>query len=451
MKRLIFTEEATRILNECVKAKAPLETGAFCLLGRGKGIRSTRYMVTKIINEPPNAWEAQRPDQLRPSGQWISAIISDALENKAGILFIHSHPDPAFPQKLSQADNIAFVNLAKTIAPMLEGPLAAAIIHPNGWHAVVWENGTLVQIDRIASVGRTFKLLSPLQEAQESLLDDRQKEALGTIHNILQSLSIAIVGCGGIGTPLAEQLIRAGCGELILIDKDRLDTASNVRRMFGTRVFDLNRTPPVSKVDLLEEHLSSLGFKIPIRSVSGDVRKEQVYRELLDADIVLSVTDTHGSRAVINSLPSSYFLPVIDAGVRVGLKGSSMVALLSEIRILTSSTPCLWCRHTIDGNTIRLENLPEDELIRQKKEGYVSQSFGDPAPVVVALTVLCSGLIGCALLTLLSEEGYVSPSGYWFDGFFGDSMTLDPKIPDATCSCQLNKGKGDLAPPHFTC
>jgi hypothetical protein len=41
-----------------------------------------------------DAWEAQREDQLRPSARWISAAISKAITEHAGLLFVHSHPDP---------------------------------------------------------------------------------------------------------------------------------------------------------------------------------------------------------------------------------------------------------------------------------------------------------------------------------------------------------------------
>jgi hypothetical protein len=77
----------------------------------------------------------------------------------------------------------------------------------------------------------------------------------------------------------------------------------------------------------------------------------------------------------------------------------------AEVRVLTPTTPCLWCRKTIDADVIRAENLPEQERRRQEREGYVVRSVGDPVPSVVALTVLGSGLSTCALLTLLSEEG----------------------------------------------
>ena len=79
-----------------------------------------------------------------------------------------------------------------------------------------------------------------------------------------------------------------------------------------------------------------------MRRIHGDVRFEDVFRILLDADAIICATDTHGSRAIVNELASPYMLPVIDLGVRVGSKkNGDLTGLLAEVRILTPTTPCL--------------------------------------------------------------------------------------------------------------
>src|SRR5206468_1709116 len=101
------------------------------------------------------------------------------------------------------------------------------------------------------------------------------------------------------------------------------------------------------------------------------------------------------------------------------------------------------------ADVIRAENLPEQERRRQEREGYVVRGIGEPVPGVVALTVLGSGLSTCALLTLLSEEGEVAPSGYLVDGFLGDAHETEPKSPVPGCWCQNRVGLGDSTAPPF--
>jgi len=450
MKRLAIYKRTCDELIKHLADSGDEEQGAFCLLNEGHGKYGSRLLATDLILPPHEGWERQGLDTLRPSAQWISAVIGKAIEAHSGLLFVHSHPNPAFPVGLSRVDVSSFISLSKTLAPMLEGPFAAAVVHPSGWSGVVWESDKLVSFGKMMSIGRTLSILNPLPEIERTKIDSRQSDALGVVHDRLRTLSVAVVGCGGLGSPIAEQLVRMGVAELILVDHDSLDTESNVRRVFGSTIADLHSTTPPLKVDVVGRHLEQLGLGVNIMRVNGDVRTEPIFRTLLDADVVINGTDTHGSRAIINDLASTYLLPVIDVGVRVSTKkGNRLCGLFADIRILTQDTPCLWCLKIIDSDTIRTENLPEDERRKLQKEGYVVGGIGEPVPSVAALTVLGSGLATCALLTLLSEEGEVAPSSYWVDGFFGDSSESKVKEPVSGCRCRQNIGRGDIVAPPF--
>lgn len=405
-------------------------------------------LVTETLSPPLDAWEYQESDMLRPSARWISAAISQAINARAGLLFVHSHPNPNHPLGLSLVDIKSFHSLAETIAPILEGAFAAAVVHPEGWAGVVWSDREIVEIDRIVSVGRTLTFLSPTPETVQSALDDRQRDALGVVHDRVRALTVGLVGAGGLGSLVAEQLVRMGVLEVVTVDHDFIDTDSNVRRVFGARISDLRGKS--TKVNVLFRHLTDIGLDVRIRSIQCDVRREAAFRHLLDADVVISATDTHGSRAIINELASTYLLPVVDVGVRVSAKLKNRLAgLLAEIRVLTPTTPCLWCRKTINADTIRTENLPVQERERLQREGYVVGSVGSPTPSVAALTVLGSGLATSALLALLSEEGEVVPSCYWVDGFLGDSGLSALDHPQSDCRCRQQVGLGDSAAPSF--
>jgi len=450
MIRLAITDEIAESLSTHMLMSDPLEQGAFCTLHKGDGYDGKRLLVSDIILPTSSAWEIQAEHNLRPSAQWLSAAISHAVKKRAGLLFVHSHPNRSHPPELSISDKVAFASLASTIAPMLDGPFGAAIIHPAGWSGVLWSGTTMVRIHRIAAVGRNLHFLGPLPTVPEDALDDRQSDALGLVHGRLRNLSVAVVGCGGLGSPIAEQLVRMGVNEVILIDNDLLDTPSNIRRVFGAKLSHLKAKPYHPKVDIVGNHLKRLGLGVKIRSIKGDVRIERVFRHLLDADVVLMATDTHSSRAVVNELPSKYLMPVIDVGVRIGSKGNNKLSgLVAEARILTPSTPCLWCRKSISADVVRAENLPSGERNQLIREGYVVHGVGEPEPSVIALTVLGSSLATCALIAMISEEGEVASRGYWVDGLFGDSDETEPVLPESGCRCRQNIGYGDDAAPPF--
>lgn len=335
MNRLALLQVDVDELHDLLGEAAPHESGAFFLLREGRSADGRRLLATDPILATDDAWERQHEGQLRPTARWVSAAISKAVANNAGLLFVHSHPKPGHPLGFSPVDRSAIASLAETIGPILDGPLAAAVVHPEGWAAAVVEDAALVPVPRIVSVGRALRLLTPLQAAPPQTvgradegLDDRQRDALGTVHDLLRQLAIAVVGVGGIGSPIAEQLTRMGAGSVTIIDHDLLDTPSNVRRLVGSAATDLSASTPPAKVDVVGRHLDLLDLGVPIRRIKGDVRQEGNFRHLLDADAVLCATDSHGSRAVLNELASAYLLPVIDVGVQAGARKNADLAAL---------------------------------------------------------------------------------------------------------------------------
>ncbi len=105
----------------------------------------------------------------------------------------------------------------------------------------------------------------------------------------------------------------------------------------------------------------------------------------------------------------------------------------------------MWCRGAINADTIRAENLTAEEREGLRREGYVAAGVGEPVASVVALTVLGAGMATCSLLALMSDDGDVVASGYWFDGFFGDARETEPKEPRPDCRCRQHLGLGDRA------
>ncbi len=447
---LALQEADVVLLERRLAAAAPHEEGAFFLLREGRGAEGQRLLAGEMLPSPPGAWERQGPGELRPSARHLSAMISAAASAGCGLLFVHSHPDAGHPIGFSPIDVSSLRDLAATICPLLEGPFAAAVVHEVGWGGALVGSAELKPIRSIASVGQGLRFLSPppARSRDEEALDSRQRDALGAAHERLRSLSVAVVGTGGLGSPLAEQLVRMGVAKLILLDDDVLDTESNARRVFGTGRSDVVGASPAPKAEVVAAHLRGLGLGTEVAAVVGDVTREAAFRHLLDVDLVFGATDTHASRAVLNDLPSTYLLPVLDLGVRVGNRADGALAgLVAEVRLLTPERPCLWCRGLLDPDAIRAENLPATERRALQREGYLANSIGAPVPSVAALTVMGSGMGACTLLGLLAGEEEELPSGWIVDGLLGDAFESGQGLPDLDCRCRAQLARGDDSPP----
>ena len=76
---------------------------------------------------------------------------------------------------------------------------------------------------------------------------------------LIRTSRVAVLGVGGLGGPLAENLIRAGCQDLIICDFDVFDE-SNLNRQICT-IDDLGKR----KIDVVEAFLQKIDPEIEVR------------------------------------------------------------------------------------------------------------------------------------------------------------------------------------------
>ena len=446
MIRLALAEEDRFAIEGHFDNLAPDESGAFLLLLEGTSATGVRLVASRRYLPRPEEWERRGPNQLRPSAQLLSAMVSLANLLRAGLLFVHSHPDPLHPTSFSRTDEDALESLAEVMPALLDGPFGAAVVGPRGWVGRVYREGRWLEIDRITSAGFGLRLINPVNKTSPAdALDDRQAAALGPLNETLRQLDVVIVGCGGLGSPLAETLTRMGVRRVSVVDHDRLDTPSNIRRIFGARISDLATRPAATKVSIVARNCDSAELETRIEPIHGDIRQPRVFRHLLDADVVLCATDSHSSRAVIDAAAIAYNVPIIDCGVRVGIREGNLSGLLSEVRLLGPGRPCLWCRNTLSAERIRAEHLPPEERAKLAREGYLV-GLSETEPSVTALTVFGAGMMASALLGVLSPDCELLWSSWLFDAFLGDAPSPKQAVVNPKCICQNRIGLADRAP-----
>ena len=78
----------------------------------------------------------------------------------------------------------------------------------------------------------------------------------------LKNSQIAVFGVGGVGGFAAEALCRAGIGEIILIDFDKIDV-TNVNR----QIIALNSTVGMDKVEVLKDRMCDINPHVKIRCI----------------------------------------------------------------------------------------------------------------------------------------------------------------------------------------
>ncbi|MFK7739311.1 MAG: ThiF family adenylyltransferase [Planctomycetota bacterium] len=147
----------------------------------------------------------------------------------------------------------------------------------------------------------------------------------------LRRASVLIVGCGALGTHLAEGLTRAGVGRLDLVDRDIVEWSNLQRQVLFTEGDAREGLPKaVAARDRLREINADVELHAHVANCSPAFLDELSVRP----DLVLDGTDNFPTRYLINDWCRKRDLPWIYAGA-VGTEGAAMV--------VRSDGPCLRC------------------------------------------------------------------------------------------------------------
>lgn len=141
-----------------------------------------------------------------------------------------------------------------------------------------------------------FKSLNERYSRQLSYfsLHSKSSEEVIRKQESLANAKVAIIGMGGIGSPLSDVLVRAGICNLILIDNDTIEL-SNLNRQNLFTEEDLGGF----KTDIAEKRLKKINQDIKIRNIKLEIsNKEDIEKYVRNADIVVVSADTPRGKIV---------------------------------------------------------------------------------------------------------------------------------------------------------
>jgi adenylyltransferase/sulfurtransferase len=146
----------------------------------------------------------------------------------------------------------------------------------------------------------------------------------------LKESRAVIVGLGALGSAVANSLVRAGIGHVVLIDRDIVELHNLQRQILYTEE-DINRPKAVAAAEILHQINSSVEIETQVK----DLNVLNAEKLLAGADVVLDGTDNLQTRFLINDVCVNHGIPWIYAGA-VGTSGMVMP-------ILPGKTPCFRC------------------------------------------------------------------------------------------------------------
>jgi adenylyltransferase/sulfurtransferase len=152
---------------------------------------------------------------------------------------------------------------------------------------------------------------------------------------------VVIIGCGALGTTVANNMVRSGVGFVRIVDRDIVELNNLQRQM----LFDENDIG-YPKAIAAAEKLEKINSDVTIEPVVDDVNYTNIENIMKNIDVVIDGTDNMLIRFLINDTCVKHIIPWVYCGV-VETYGMTM-------NILPFQTPCFRCliQNIPDGGTL---------------------------------------------------------------------------------------------------
>lgn len=112
---------------------------------------------------------------------------------------------------------------------------------------------------------------------------------------LLQQAKVLVIGCGGLGSPVAIYLATSGVGELHLVDFDTV-SVSNLHRQVFYKTEDVNQP----KVEVLANEIRKRTLFTKVETINEAVTKNNILKLVSQIDLVVDGTDNLQIKYLIN-------------------------------------------------------------------------------------------------------------------------------------------------------
>jgi molybdopterin/thiamine biosynthesis adenylyltransferase len=132
-----------------------------------------------------------------------------------------------------------------------------------------------------------------------------------------------VLGCGALGTVVADMLARAGVGHLIVVDRDFVET-TNLQRQVLFDEQDVSDSMP--KAEAARRKIARINSQVELTSIVDDVNASNIERYAGGADVIVDGLDNFETRYLANDYAVRHGVPYLYGGA-VGTTGAAYAIL----------------------------------------------------------------------------------------------------------------------------
>jgi molybdopterin-synthase adenylyltransferase len=155
---------------------------------------------------------------------------------------------------------------------------------------------------------------------------------------ILAEARVAIIGLGGGGSHIAQQLAHLGVGDFRLIDPQEID-CSNLNRLVGATEKDVAEKNP--KVEIAKRLIKGIRPWADVKVAPREWQKADYL--IKDAHVLFGCVDGYLQRSYLESAARRFCLPYIDIGMDVTRLTNGQHAVAGQMIMTLPGGPCMRC------------------------------------------------------------------------------------------------------------
>ena len=431
------------------------EAVAFLLCGRRAGTQRHRLAVRRVVCVPHEACLGRSDRHVSWPPAVLAPVLVEAERSGLSVVKVHGHPNgfAAFSTTDDKADASLFPEVAEWVG--LPVPHASAIMLPGGsmFGRVFAGDGEPEPLSRVTVAGNDLWFWDK-EQFSGSLPEFTRRHAQafgdGTAH-LLGSLSVAVIGASGTGSPVIEQLFRLGVGVIVLVDDDKAEHR-NLNRIINSTTKDADERR--LKVDLIGDAINRAGLGTRVIRVPRNLWHPETVRAVGQCDIVIGCMDTVDGRFLLNLLSTYYLQPYIDIGVRLdavpdGPDKGRIREVCGSVHYLQPGKSSLLTRGLFTLDDVAAAGLRRRDPAahdRQAKEGYIKGVAGH-RPAVISVNMFAASLAVTELLARFHPFREEPNAAYATTTFSFASMELMNEAEEGSCPIMNpHVGKGDVRP-----
>ena len=255
---------------------------------------------------------------------------------------------------------------------------------------------------------------------------DRQRRFFGSEGQArLRCARVVIVGVGGLGSHVVQQLSYLGVGRLVPADPDVLEE-TNRNRLIGALASDPLGMP---KVQIAHRLATTVDPKIEVVAHQRDVRDAVVEQEIRSADWIFGCVDNDGARLLLTQRCAEAHKPYIDLASEIYVKEGN-TDWGGRACVSMAGRGCLYCLGLLSQDDIQ-QSLADDDERRDWKAiyGIESPALQGSGPAVVYLNGIIAS-IGVAEFAAEVTGLRAARTHLEYRGSFGSvSERVDPPEP----------------------